>query len=58
MTKENEATHSANENMVVTDIRKECLKLSHSAGKSLLEILNDAEVFTAWVMTGKKPKQN
>lgn len=36
------------------DIRLECLKSAHSASKSVTEILNDAEIYTLWVTTGKK----
>lgn len=34
--------------------RLECLKLVHSASKSVTEILNDAEAYTEWVLRGKR----
>ncbi len=47
-----DATHKID----VVEIRKECIKLCHSAAKPLAEILADAEIYTTWVLTGQKPK--
>lgn len=38
--------------------RLECIKLTHSAGKSVFENLSDAEVYLKWITTGEKQNQN
>ena len=54
---------SENENAALPDATKgipetrlQCLKLAHSASKSVIEVLNDAEIYTRWVETGEKPE--
>jgi hypothetical protein len=42
----------------LANIRQECIKLSHSAGKSVKEIILDAQKFTDWVATGKIPEDD
>lgn len=44
-------------NILLVKTRQVCLDLAHSASKGVTEILNDAEIYTAWVMTGNKPEQ-
>lgn len=45
-------------NIELADLRKECIKLTYSANKSVFENLGDAEIVTAWVLTGEKPKES
>lgn len=41
------------ENTGLPATRLECLKLAHSAAKSVEEVLKEAGIYTAWVLTGK-----